>query len=163
MPAGQTTSLRARLMLALVVPLGIGCKERPAPTDAGAPAKPVTTWVDTSERDLQDPLATRRSGGCPRGNACVPQSMVAAYAASTAAALACPSVLAADKLADAGAPTGAAHARVTLDVAATQARRDAGDATTCCYAWLEPCPGGRPLFVAGLPVIASVVGSREWT
>jgi hypothetical protein len=31
--------------------------------------------------------------------------------------------------------------RVTLDERATRAKRDAGDATTCCYAWTGPCPG----------------------
>ena len=31
--------------------------------------------------------------------------------------------------------------RGTLDERATKAKRNAGDATTCCYVWNEPCPG----------------------
>lgn len=38
----------------------------------------------------------------------------------------------------AGMPPGA---RGTLDERATRAKRNAGDATTCCYVWNEPCPG----------------------
>ncbi len=37
----------------------------------------------------------------------------------------------------AGVPTGA---RGTLDERATRAKRNAGDAVSCCYVWNDPCP-----------------------
>lgn len=38
-----------------------------------------------------------------------------------------------------GVPAGA-HGR--LDEKRTRKHRDGGDATTCCYQWVDPCPAG---------------------
>ena len=156
-------SLRVRLLVALVVPLA-GCKQKAAPTGAAATVKPATTWVDTTPRDPEDPLASPiRKGGCPGGDVCAPASMLAAFATSATQSLGCPSVLAGDKLADAGAPTGSRQSRVTLDPFATQERRDAGDASTCCYRWSQPCTGGRPLVYRGRSLVATPSASRDWS
>jgi len=53
------------------------------------------------------------------------------------------------------------HARV--DVEATNAKRTAGDANSCCYEWTIPCPGGRPLLVDGRPWLAALQPGRTWS
>jgi hypothetical protein len=45
----------------------------------------------------------------------------------------------------------------TLDEAATKAKRDAKDQKTCCYDWVSPCPGGRPLLEGGRAIVAEAV------
>ncbi len=51
----------------------------------------------------------------------------------------------------------------TLDVAASEAKRAAGQADACCYDWFEHCPGGRPLLVAGRPVVADLQPGSSWS
>src|SRR5690606_19507525 len=48
----------------------------------------------------------------------------------------------------------------SIDVAATEARRSAGEQDACCYSWTEMCPGGRPLLEDGRPRVAEL---REGT
>ncbi len=50
-----------------------------------------------------------------------------------------------------------------IDPVATKAKRAAGDAETCCYGWMELCPGGRPLLVEGLPLVAGLRSGSDWS
>jgi hypothetical protein len=38
----------------------------------------------------------------------------------------------------------------------TQLERAGVNKDACCYSWVSPCPGGRPLSVEGAPRLASV-------
>lgn len=86
----------------------------------GPPACPGAGWCATaSEAGVVAEPATGTTFTCPIG-------IRAAVATESGATL----------------PAGVhAGARGTLDERATKAKRNAGDATTCCYSWNEPCPG----------------------
>jgi len=51
----------------------------------------------------------------------------------------------------------------SIDAEATKAKRAAGDATSCCYEWTIPCPGGRPLLIDGHPWLASLRAGHAWS
>ena len=86
----------------------------------GPVACPGSGWcASADEAGLVAEPATGTTFTCPIG-------VRAAVASESGAAL------------PAGMPAGA---RGTLDERATRAKRNAGDATTCCYVWNEPCPG----------------------
>jgi len=51
----------------------------------------------------------------------------------------------------------------SIDVAATEARRSAGEQDACCYSWTEMCPGGRPLLEDGRPRVAELREGTRWT
>ena len=98
----------------------LGCVLSCAGGSKGPPVCPGAGWCGTaSDAGTVAEPATGTTFTCPIG-------IRAAVAAESAAAL----------------PAGVhAGARGTLDERATKARRNAGDATTCCYVWNEPCPG----------------------
>ncbi len=50
-----------------------------------------------------------------------------------------------------------------IDPEATKAKRAGGEPDTCCYAWTELCPGGRPLLIDGRPRVASLRAGSEWS
>jgi len=87
--------------------------------------------------------STQGSGRCPRTSWCAAATDAAAVAEpATGTTFTCPIGLHAGVAREAGQtpPPGLpADFRVTLDEQATGAKRNAGDATTCCYAWTEPC------------------------
>ena len=89
--------------------------------------------------------ANTGSGRCPRTRWCAAGTDAAAVAEpATGTTFTCPIGLHAGVAREAGQtpPPGLpADLRVTLDEQATRDKRDAGDATTCCYAWTEPCKG----------------------
>jgi hypothetical protein len=51
----------------------------------------------------------------------------------------------------------------SLDPAKTQARIDEGKAAKCCYAWVESCPGGRPLLVDDEAIVAPLRPGDGWS
>lgn len=111
---------RTKIVLGLGLGLGLGLSLSCAGGSKGPPACPGSGWCGTAEAagTVAEP-ATGTTFTCPIG-------IRAAVAAESGAAL----------------PSGVhAGARGTLDERATKAKRNAGDATTCCYVWNEPCPG----------------------
>jgi hypothetical protein len=56
----------------------------------------------------------------------------------------------------------APHAMSTLDETATKSKRDAGEKDACCYTWVMPCPGGRPLLVDEGSRVAPVRKGSSW-
>ncbi len=87
--------------------------------------------------------STGGSGCCPRTSWCAAGTEAALVAEpATGTTFTCPIGLHAGVAREAGQqpPAGLpADFRVTLDEQATRARRNAGDAVTCCYTWTEPC------------------------
>ena len=87
--------------------------------------------------------ASAGPGRCPRTRWCAAGTDAAAVAEpATGTTFTCPIGLHAGVAREAGQtpPAGLpVDLRVTLDEQATRARRNAGDATTCCYTWTEPC------------------------
>ncbi|HEY0133052.1 MAG TPA: hypothetical protein VGB85_03205 [Nannocystis sp.] len=87
--------------------------------------------------------ASGGAGRCPQQRWCASATEASAVAEpATGTTFTCPIGLHAGVAREAGQqppPQLPPDDRVTLDERATQARRNAGDATTCCYAWTEPC------------------------
>ena len=83
---------------------------------------------------------------CPGTHWCGAAAEVAPLAEETfGETLTCPIHIAASQVQGEGAalPKGVpqgAHGR--LDEKRTRKHRDGGDATTCCYQWVDPCPAG---------------------
>ncbi len=88
---------------------------------------------------------------CPSGNFCLPAPGVVSRGA--AAQLDCDASVAHPA---AGAPTAEFDAELT-------ARERTHRADACCYAWYQPCPGGRPLRADGVPVLAPPVVRVDWS
>lgn len=54
------------------------------------------------------------------------------------------------------------HYSISFDANWTSHERKAKDAGACCYDWVEPCPGGRPLRDAeGDPILAAIADARD--
>ncbi len=93
--------------------------------------------------------------GCATGEWCGSKAIAERFAGNPMpdkpAALACPGNLAphgateTDPNADPEHDPPTAMGYAFLDTAATQAKRDAGEADLCCYDWGSLCGGGRPL------------------
>ena len=81
---------------------------------------------------------------CPGAGWCASATEAGVVAEpATGTTFTCPIGVHAGVAVEAGAPLPAGvppGARGTLDERATRARRNAGDATTCCYQWQAPCP-----------------------
>jgi hypothetical protein len=113
----MNSTLRGVLVVAAATGLifGASCAGRGGPA-----ACPGSGWcASASDAGLVAEPATGTTFTCPIG-------VRAAVASESGAAV------------PAGMPPGA---RGTLDERATRAKRNAGDASTCCYVWNEPCPG----------------------
>jgi hypothetical protein len=104
-----------RTMILLGLLFGASC----AGSSKGPPACPGSGWCGsaTEAGTIAEP-ATGTTFTCPIGL----HAGVATEAGATPPA---------------GVPAGA---KGTLDERATRAKRNAGDQTTCCYVWNEPCP-----------------------
>lgn len=62
-----------------------------------------------------------------------------------------------------GLTVSASEMHATIDVPATEAKRATGDIETCCYNWVESCPGGRALVdSASVPVTAPTHPGSAW-
>lgn len=87
---------------------------------------------------------THKPPACPGAGWCASATDAAVVAEpATGTTFTCPIGIHAGVATEAGValPAGVpAGARGTLDERATRAKRNAGDATTCCYHWHEPCP-----------------------
>lgn len=120
----------------------------PDPTvrrDAGGGAWVVVETVKAPNLDAP-PRAT-----CPSGHFCLPAPNVVSTAAATQvdcdASVTHPA---------SGAPTADFDADLT-------ARERTHRADACCYAWYQPCPGGRPLRAEGVPVLAPPELRVDWS
>lgn len=59
-------------------------------------------------------------------------------------------------------PDGPGGTQTTFDVEATKAKRVAlGNPNACCYRWVDPCPGGRPLVDGGDVVHTTFVAASS--
>ena len=107
-----------------------------------------------------------RLPSCPRGDFCGPAPLARAQRSGTEEKLGCPSGL--DPKTWEGAPGEPStppvqgHSHVSLNEGATAAKRAKRDATTCCYEWSTPCPGGRPLVAEGVVRVASLARTGSW-
>ncbi len=113
--------------------------------DAGGGA-----WI-VVEAVVPRDLPERPRPTCPSGNFCLPApgvvSMGAAAQADCDASVAHPA---------SGTPTAEFDANLT---ASERTHR----ADACCYAWYQPCPGGRPLRAEGVPVLAPPAVRVDWS
>ena len=151
------------------------CHQDPAESPQTA-AAPSASTEELSGIGSAVPLGTgvtgmsnswHSGGSCPTGNYCVKQPrQVAADAGAPAPYAACAAVAYEDEDPDVDAGPFAVHARrslmISFDAAATRAARDKG-VTQCCYSWVQPCPGGRPLRDGdGEVVAAGASARRDW-
>lgn len=152
---------------------------KPEPTEP-EPPKPEPTITITKDPPKPDPLPIGRTPTvdrlprCPTVDWCGTRVLVEAMRPTRLAspppdAEGCPSVIQRQDRPGSKVPEGhdppPMHTIDTarLDVEATQAKRTAGDADTCCYEWTVPCPGGRPLLIEGRPWIAGLQPGRGWS
>ena len=187
--SSEITALLASLRLALAcAPLTLaatGCTSgASAPesgTTAASPSASSTTTTGVAEPPVPQPPVIsppeERLPSCPSGEWCGPAEIARALqgqapeGAPTHAD--CPSALAGSD-----APDDATRAEwgdaiddlpvnsamtARLDVEATKAAREAGEADHCCYDWMEMCPGGRPLLDHGQPQLAPLRPGARWT
>jgi hypothetical protein len=137
--------LREQLRLALMcAPMSLGaCGSSPPPPE---PIGNQSTAQDPPPVDVPWPAYH----GCGSGGGwCAPRTQVARAAGTSSSAACAPSF---------------AHAELSfsLDQDATQAKRAAGDADTCCYWYGDGCMKGRPLLDRGAPVVAPVRDGGGW-
>lgn len=92
---------------------------------------------------------------CPSGRFCVSGAAVAKSGPSAPA----PFTSCRADARPAGADIGGPH--VSFDAALTQRER-AVVRDACCYAWVNPCPGGRQLWSEGRAHVAEVVVRGDW-
>ncbi|MFY0532806.1 hypothetical protein [Nannocystis pusilla] len=106
--------------------LGLACAGR------GGPARcPGDGWCGPAE------VAERMAEVAAGATLTCPIHVESAYAKNPP-----PSDTEGEAAADAGrCRRGAGGAHGTLDEKRTRQLRQDGDATTCCYAWVAPCPG----------------------
>jgi len=155
------------------VPVGSTPVVATAASDAGAPVEEIVASDAGAAPDRGPPLVVARPpdyedlprASCPSYDWCGTAAQTKPYATKEATdQLGCKTVVSiyddvkgAIKKAPKWWPSPNATTMV-FDTVATQAKRDAKDATTCCYKWIEPCPGGRALIVDGAIVRAPVHG-----
>ncbi len=166
------TRLRAQLRVALAraaLATGAGCSKDAKPT-----APPVKASADARTGDTITHLdhAPDNLPSCPNGKWCGPAADAKPLArAESTEQLGCQTSLWVSNDTKAPVPKdfpggGVQSIEATLDVPATQAKRDAKDTTTCCYDWVSPCPGGRPLLEGSRAVMAEAIvsdASRVWS
>jgi hypothetical protein len=113
----------------------------------------TTAWIpELPERD-NDGLPT-----CPGGAFCVPAPV--SVEGATAAA---PFQMCADKapMPEVVRTSRPENAMVSFYPAATENERR-GDPAACCYSWVIPCPGGRPLRGSAGALTAETVPREGW-
>ncbi|MCY1058700.1 hypothetical protein [Nannocystis sp. SCPEA4] len=114
------------VLFTLSVVLGVACAGR-----GGGPARcPGEGWCGPAE------AAERMAEAAAGSTLTCPIHVESAYAAQPSAAAEGAEAPPEQGL-PAGVPTGA-HG--TLDEKRTRKLRDDGDAATCCYTWVAPCP-----------------------
>lgn len=174
---------RARLgYLAAMGLAAVACKSSDAPVTApvgshaglGPVPNPTTAEVDASSSptptanatDTPPDVTTRPSQmhvpSCPSGKFCVAEpKKVGADAGAPAPYAKC----AATAVDPADSPdAGPTRKFVTFNAEDTAAAR-ANDPKACCYNWVIPCPGGRPLRATpeDAPCVAEAMRRGDWT
>lgn len=127
--------------------LDVGTQAIPPPPEHDMPSCPSGTWCGPKKAALK--IAEKKkpaSLGCPPTLAGGPE-----FAA-----------LEKEKVYE-GLWIGSDAIYANIDEPATEEKRKAGDADTCCYRWVESCPGGRPcLDERGAPVTADLREGEAW-
>ncbi len=103
---------------------------------------------------------------CPSGAFCATKAKMATFAdKGSPKKLDCPT-----QLEERDRPDGTEgmprmrYARMSFDEQGTTASRsDGGASDSCCYTWLMPCPGGRPLLSLDQPVVAEALEGAAWS
>jgi hypothetical protein len=182
----DTLRFRRRLLRDLpavsLVFLALACKEqRSAPTTTPV-AAPQPSPEGTATEPVQEPtpapeptaVATEPTAfpldmpSCPSGKWCSD--------AATARKLAAPDARKVDGCVETFFWNGKNEAeafkelpryevQISHDAQGTSVRRKAGAATACCYNWVLPCPGGRPLLAAegqGVSLLAELRPGSTW-
>lgn len=112
------------------------------------------------------PIPHARFPRCPSGAFCATKAKMATFAdKGSPKKLDCPT-----QLEERDRPDGAEgmprmrYARMSFDEQGTTATRsDGGASDSCCYTWLMPCPGGRPLLSEDRPVVAEALEGAAWS
>lgn len=132
----------------------------PTATSTSVAAAPtVAHWTPTvapkSTQTFPTPGPSRPLPSCPSERFCIAEAD--ASGAETAGAPFAKCALTVDP------PNKTANdrRRVEFDKAQTTRERTARK-DACCYEWVIPCPGGRPLVVEGAPRVASEAPRAEW-
>lgn len=143
-PPAPPTVIAEPVIPAPAVPPVAAPADRTVRRDTGGGA-----WV-VVEAVVPSDLPERPRATCPSGNFCLPApgvvTMGAAAQADCDASVTHPA---------SGAPTAEFDANLT-------ARERTHRADACCYAWYQPCPGGRPLRAEGVPVLAPPAARVDW-
>lgn len=128
------------------------------PPPAAPPAEPELrrdvgggAWVVVEAAVPSGDVPEQPRPTCPSGKFCLPAP--GAVIGSAAAQADCEASVTHPA---SGAPTAEFDADLT---ASERAHR----ADACCYAWYQPCPGGRPLRAEGVPVLAPPAARVDWT
>jgi hypothetical protein len=151
-----TARMRARFFAAMGVAAAACSKDRPSSSSTAATA----ATAETATAPVTASLPKYRIPMCPHGAFCEAQpKTIAADAGAPDPYGKCAAVIAMPG-GDAGFFQG--RQRVTFDPAGTKAKR-ASDPNACCYTWVVPCPGGRPLRDDdGRPIVASAARRDDW-
>jgi hypothetical protein len=173
---GDCKRIRKHLWLALALPLaGTGCV-REGMTSGETPPKTPPPTTTAAAPDAAAPAATAdveppgpgpntmHMPSCPSGRFCT----TAKQAKQLAAAGSPLEEGCAHDLRDAPTPRpegvpAAGPLSVSFDDAMTrQKRAENSPADACCYHWVMPCPGGRPLFEGDAARVAPLRAGAEW-
>lgn len=153
-PRMRFTLARARFLAALGLPLVAVAACGPP----SWPTPPKTTHTGPWVPRLPEP----ESNGLPRcngGEICVPAPAQVDGARAAAPFEACAATVPIPEDLSLGRPDSV---QVAFWEALTRHERQ-GDPAACCYTWVDPCPGGRPLRGAGGEVVAETVPRDGWT
>jgi hypothetical protein len=149
----RLTLARARFLAALGLPIAAVAACTP-----GWPTPAKTTHTGAWDPNLPGPEADGRPR-CPSGEFCVPAPAAVDGAAAPAPFQACSATV--------PLPQGIGPRRQEgIDVSFWQeltTHERQGDPAACCYSWVNPCPGGRPLRGTGADVVADTVSRDGWT
>jgi hypothetical protein len=176
-----TSSLRRRYLVALGLSTGVltSCRSTEPTTVSTAPPDLATpTQTAATDPTAPLPLATvaswkpkvlpppppgtaigpepnHRMPSCPSGEFCIPESKGETPAPS-------PHQMCADKVpAPEDESPGGPEKWVTFNAEQTKRERTQ-TANACCYNWVIPCPGGRPLMVGGSARTAPEATTDAW-
>jgi hypothetical protein len=139
-------------------PTATGAEPTAAPTTA---PQDVAFWLPTvlpppppgtavTRPDINLPRAS-----CPSGEFCVAEASAVGSTMGAAPFGKC-----AEKVSDPQKPSSRER-YVSFDKEQTQRERTKTK-DACCYNWVIPCPGGRPLLIDGVARVASPVSSQAW-
>jgi|GEM_PF-1158444 len=114
---------------------------------------------------LPRPKRPIRTPSCETGITCVTKAEASKLASKgSGSKMSCPAQLSrSHAIGSTRWPFVGGRATVQFDENETKAKRDAGDASACCYEWVGGCKGGRPLMDASAtPVVAPLQSGAAW-